>query len=191
MESAPCVTWGLGAWSSVVSTKQSYHLPVFVYPLCTLWNKLVKSLCSQWTISVMCHWSCCRVTLRNPWMITPSAGWSSYLSSGTQLYMETPQGWTGEERQDPTSFESFGIINQTEQRSILSSLVIPIMSGTFAWRYISLAKCTKWVLSLLFSWVGFVNNCYLDCNGNLLDCLYNHWNTVCGNVSYLVVWLTD
>ena len=100
MESVPCVTWGLGAWLSVVSTVHSCCLPVLVYPP---WRqneiKFYISLCFQWMTSVTCHWSCCTVTLRNRWMSTPSAGWSSCLSSGTRLYTEMPLGWIGEERQ--------------------------------------------------------------------------------------------
>lgn len=95
MELVLCVTWGSGAWSSVVSIMQMFWYPVYSP---RYWrNTHFKSF--QWTTSAAFHSNCCTVTLRERWTAMPSAGWSSCLSSGTQRYTEMPPGWTGKERQ--------------------------------------------------------------------------------------------
>lgn len=97
MESVLCVTWGLGAWSSAVSTTQSQFVCSRILFHGVIYEINCTNLCSQWMISAACHSSFCTVTLRNRWMSTPSAGWSFYLSSGTLLYTEMLLGWTGED----------------------------------------------------------------------------------------------
>lgn len=104
MESARCVTWGSGAWWSVVSSVQSSSLQVSLTKSCPYTVMNSTSLCPQWMTSAVYHWSCWAVTLKQPWTSKPSAEWSSCLSSGTQLCTGMLQGWTGEEQQAPTDF---------------------------------------------------------------------------------------
>lgn len=94
-----CVTWGLGAWWSVVSSTPSWRLAVLVnFQGCNCGIKQSKCVCFQWTTSAVCLSSFFTVTIRNRWTDTASAGWSSCLFSGTRPYMEMPPEWTGEEQ---------------------------------------------------------------------------------------------